>query len=606
MRIRKTAFVGMLSAMLVAAAIASAEPGKDEPYPLARQRELAEKAGFRIVPGPDAAKGEELLPIPPADARRAGLVTFVRDYNLPVYPDSAVHKAEREAKAVVEAALGETEPLSLGVRALDDLKGLTAKVVARGTAPRGVQVRIRQLEPAYVRAPGRRSKDAMLFHLRLRPVAAMDLAKGVNAQYWIEATVAGNAKPGEHRFDVVLQAAGRSELRVPMTVRVRPYALATPGRWIGAFCATRIVPDVATARDWKEHGINGMLWFYSGLGWRPKLVDGKLALDLSETAKLIDTLAAAGMDGAVAIALGNDRRGMLERDLMRLYDRKPAEKTSVGGKTATVARMDDEVINKAYKESVRRFNAFLKTRKNWPEVTLLHYDEATERLMPEATLRYKQIKAVAPDLRVYGVTMNRLRWAKMLAPISDILVCNGDYRRIAELGRQQNKEVWGYTSATGIQGLGGSRFNMGLRLYQYDLGSHWFWCYDFFPGSPWDEFDSHTGDASWVVAYPGRQSGKHVPTLAYEGLREAWDDMRYAATVRKLLAETTGSVRDQVAGEFAAFLKSIPAGRDLTSLTQGQTDFYATLPDYEALTLLRANLVGMIEKLRAARESSGM
>jgi hypothetical protein len=468
-----------------------------------------------------------------------------------------------------------------------------------------VQVRIRQLEPAYVRAGGRRSKTARLFHLRLVPVTPTDLARGVNAQYWVEAVVAADAKPGEYGFLVVIRAGDRSPLRVPLNVKVRPYALANPKRWIGAFCATRIVPDVATARDWKAHGINGMLWFYSGLGWNPKLVDGRLTLDLSETAGLIDTLAAAGLDGAVTIALGNDRRGMLERDLMRLYGRKPAEKKPVGGKTATVARMDDEVINKAYKESVRRFDAFVKTRKRWPEVTLLHYDEPTERLMPEATLRYRQIKEVAPDMRVYGVTMNRLRWAKMLAPISDILVCNGDYRRIAELGRREGKEVWGYTSATGINGLGGSRFNMGLRLYQYDLGSHWFWCYDFFPGSPWNEFDSHTGDASWVVAYPGRAPGTHVPTLAYEGLREAADDMRYAATVRKLLAETAGPVRDRVAGEFAAFMKSIPPGRDLTPLTRGQTDFYATLPDYQALTQLRARLVAMIEKLRATKASAG-
>ena len=605
MHIGKTTFTVALSAVLLAgAAIASAEPGKDEPFPLARQKELAEQAGFRIVPGPDAAKDDQPPPDAGVAARRAGLVPFVRDYNLPIYPDSAVHKVELEAPAVVEAALGETEPLSLGVRALEDLKGLTAKVAAPGAPPRGIRVRIRQLEPAYVRAGGQRGKAARPFHLRLQPVAAMDLAKGANAQYWIEAAVATDAEPGEHRFEIALQAAGREALRVPMTVKVRPYALAAPDRWIGAFCATRIVPDVETARDWKDHGINGMLWFYSGLGWDPKLVDGKLALDLAETEKVIDALAAAGIDGAVTIALGNDRRGMLERDLMRLYDRQPAEKTSVGGKTATVARMDDQVINGAYKECVRQFNAFVKTKKGWPEITLLHYDEPTERLMPEAALRYRQIKEAAPNLRVYGVTMNRLRWARMLAPISDILVCNGDYEAIAELGRQQGKEVWGYTSATGITGLGGARFNMGLRLYRYDLKSHWFWCYDFFPGSPWNEFDADPGDADWVVAYPHRTPGRHVPTLAYEGLREAWDDMRYAATVRKLLADTAGPVHDQVAGEFDAFLKAIPAGRDLTALTQGQTDFYATLPDYQALTALRARLVAMIDKLRAVKAAS--
>jgi len=114
-----------------------------------------------------------------------------------------------------------------------------------------------------------------------------------------------------------------------------------------------------------------------------------------------------------------------------LYDRPLAEKEPVHGRAARVARLDDEVINRAYKEGVRQFSALVKSKPDWPEIVLLPYDEPTERLMPEAALRYKQIKEVAPELRVYGVTMNRLRWAEQVAPISDILVCNGDFREIA-------------------------------------------------------------------------------------------------------------------------------------------------------------------------------
>ncbi|KKK58402.1 hypothetical protein LCGC14_3044800, partial [marine sediment metagenome] len=266
--------------------------------------------------------------------------------------------------------------------------------------------------------------------------------------------------------------------------------------------------------------------------------------------------------------------------------------------TAKVARLDDEVINKAYAEGVRQFAQFLKTKKGWPEVALMHYDEPTERLMPEATFRYKQIKEVAPNIRVYGVTMNRLNWAKMLAPISDILVCNGDYARISDLGKVTGDAVWGYSGATAVTGFGGARFKMGLQLWRYDLGSHWFWCYDFFPGNPWDEFDSHTGDANWVTAYPGVEKGSHVPTLAWEGFREAWDDMRYAATVEKLLGQHKGALRDKIAADYAAFRKNLPKGRDLTALSGGQDDFYATLPGYNKLSQLRAKLVGWIDQLR--------
>ena len=585
--------------VFTAAAVCPAEPGRTEPYPLPRQKELAEKAGFKIVPAPDAPQGEVPLPECAGEARLAGMVPFVRDYNLPIYPESAVLKAELAETPAITLARGETEPLSLGVQALTDLKGITAKVVpADGEAVEGLKLRIQQLEPAYIRTGGRNAKKAVLTHLRLRPILARGLDKGVNAQYWVTATADEQAKPGEYAYTVVLQAKDHNRLTVPVVVTVRPYTLADPGRWIGAFCAARLVPDVEMARDWKDHGINGMLWSSSKVKWNPRLVDGELKLDLSETEKIIDTLAEAGIDGAVAVAIGNDRRGMLEAELMELYDRKPAKKEKVGRKTAKVARMDDEVINKAYKESIRQFNALVKSKENWPEVAILPYDEPTERLMPEATLRYTQIKEVAPNLPVYGVTMNRLEWAKKLAPISDILVCNGDRRRIAALGEELGKRVWTYAGSPAAIGAGGGRFNMGMRLYQFDLGSHWFWCYDFHPGNPFNEFDSHTGDAQWVVVYPTEEPGRHAVTLTYEGFREAYDDMRYAATVRELLKEKKGGTRDRIAAEFDKLIESIPVGRDVSGLSQEETDPYESLPDYQVLTHLRAKLVMMIETLR--------
>ena len=576
----------------------AAQPGKDSPMPLAQQRKVAEDAGYKIAASPDAPKEGEAPPKFSADATKAGAAIFVRDYNLPIYPQGRVGQEELAAPAVIAAAWGETEPLSIGVHALAGLSDLTVEVVAsvgaRGrSAPR---VRVRYLEAAYIRTGGRRAKNATLTRLRLRPVKPLPLAKGTSRQFWIEATVPHRAK-GEFGYKIVVRSKGRPALARPLTVKVRPYALQEPSRFIGAFCSTRIAPSVATFREWKDHGVNGMLWFWSGLPWKFEIDGGKLKIDFSDTVTIIDRIAEAKLTGAVTIALGNDRNGHYERDLCSLYGRPLAEKTEVGGKTARVARLDDEVISKAYMEGVRQFNELVKSKRKWPEVTLLHYDEPTERLMPEATLRYKQIKKVAPKLRVYGVTMNRLRWAKMLAPISDILVCNGDYARISALGEETGKAVWGYSSATASGGFGAGRFNMGLRLYRYKLGSHWFWCYDFFPGNPWNEFDASPGDADWVVAYPGPAQGQHVPTLTWEGFREAYDDMRYAATLEKLLAGSKGAARDRIAAEYKKFLAELPGRRGFRPEADG---FYSTLPSYHKLTALRAKLVGWIEQLRPA------
>jgi len=463
----------------------------------------------------------------------------------------------------------------------------------------GPSVRVRYVEAAYIRTGGPRSRKAVLASLRVRPLRPLPLKKGLNRQFWIEATAGPQVAPGRYEYRIVVRSKGKADLTRPLTVQVRPYALARPSdRFIGAFCANEIIPDRKTFADWKDHGVEGMLWFWSSLPWDMKVIGGKLVCDFTDTEKLIDERLAAGLTGPVVIALGNDHKGHYERKLCKLYNRPLAKKTSVGGKTAQVARLDDEVINAAYMEGIRQFHAFLKTKKNWPEVVLLHYDEPTERLMPEATLRYKQIKQVAPDIRVYGVTMNRFSWAKMLAPISDILVCNGDYARISELGRKTGKAVWGYSSATAAAGFGRARFNMGLRLYRYGFGSHWFWCYDFYPGDPYNEFDSHTGDANWVAVYPGPTRARHVPTLAWEGLREAYDDLRYAATLEKLLAEKKGPTRDRIAAAYARFLAGIPRDREIATFLRDQDDFYATLPRYDALTVLRGRLIAWIEELR--------
>jgi hypothetical protein len=521
-----------------------------------------------------------------------------------VYPEGRVLAAELAAPAAVTAARGEAEPLSLGVHALADLKGLTVSVVppatARGIALPAGAVRVRYVEAAYIRGASRGAKTAVLTGLRVRPIEPLPLVRGTTRQFWIDVSVPASAGAGTYAGEILVESEGRPAIRRALSVHVRPYVLQEPSdRFIGAFCANAIVPGRETFADWKAHGVEGMLWFWSSLPWPMKTEQGRLTCDFSRTERIIDDRVAAGLTGPVVIALGNDSNGFYEQALCRLYERPLADKRSRGGRTARVARLDDAVINRAYKEGISQLGALVEKKPRWPELVLLHYDEPTERLMPEATLRYTQIKEAAPELRVYGVTMNRLSWAKLLVPISDILVCNGDYAEIAELGRATGKEVWGYSGAQAVTGFGGGRFNMGLRLYRYGLRGHWFWCYDFYVGDPWNEFDGFTGDANWVVAYPGPTRGHHVPTLAWEGIREAYDDIRYAATLEKLLAERKGRRRNRIAAEYAALLAGLPQGRDRGAFPPDPDHAHAALPSYHRLTELRAKLTTWIDQLRS-------
>jgi hypothetical protein len=574
------------------------------PCPLEVQRELAREAGFTLLDAPDAPRPDDLAPDFDAATREAGTAIFVRDYNLPIYPNSRVTDAELAAPAVVEAARGQVEPLSIALHAIEDLHEVEVGVssLTREGGGELPPVRVRVLEPAYVRsAPGSESREAILGHLRLWPNQPVSVAAGMNRQFWLEVTVPIDAAPGEYTGEICVRSAGRCELRRELTARVRPFTLAEPENWfLGAFMTLRYcLPDRETLADFKAHGIDGMLWFWSEAAWNVYRSGESIVQYFHPITRVIEDAMAVGMKGPIVIGLGNDTVGFYERRLCQEFNRPLAPAEPVDGKTAQVAAMDDEVINRLYIEGVRQLLEVARSR-GWPEIIILHYDEPTERLVPEATHRYKQLKAAFPNLRIYGVTMNRSEWAEQLAPMSDILVCNGSFEEIRELARREGKDCWGYSGAPASVGAGGSRFNMGLRLWKYGFGAHWFWCYNFYSGHPWNEFTGRTGNANWVTVYPGLTPGKHIPTLAWEGMLQAHNDVRYCATLEKLLAERTGALRDRIAAQFETFRAEIPAGRDRTSFGVDQDDFYSTLPSYHRLTAMRAKVAGWIGQLAEA------
>lgn len=602
---RPSMLVGLLAAA-IAHSVASAGP-----LPLAEQRRLAARHGYTVASGPDAPRPDEPAVKVDDACRRAAAAVFVRDYNLPIYPDGRIGQEELSAEADIFAARGEAEPLSLGVHALEDLAELTVSVgpLARADGAKfpADRVSVQYLEDAYIRSGrGRRTRGggggptAVLMPLRLRPVAPLPLTRGTTRQFWITADVPTTCPAGEYRGTITVASAGRPALARDIRLVVRDYELAQPkDLFIGAFMTTGPGrPDRQTLADFKAHGIDAMLWFFNDSTWKIARDGDTIRQDFTPFKQFVDDAVAAGMKGPIVVALGNDYNGYYEKRLARLFDRplRPAE--DVGGKTAEVAAIDDPVVNRLYVEGIRQLSQFIRQQNGWPEIVLMHYDEATERLMPEAANRYKQIKQADPAMRVYGVAMSRLAWAEQVAPVSDILVCNGEFDAIRNLAGKLGKDVWGYTGCAASMGAGGARFNIGLRLYRYGLKGHWFWCYNFWPGDVWDEFDDRAGEADWVAVYPGDAPGKHTPTLAWEGIREGGDDIRYVATVRQLLAEKTGPTRDRVAAELDKFIREIPEGRDRTVFRADQTDFYATLPAYNRLTAMRRQLVEWIEQLR--------
>ena len=111
---------------------------------------------------------------------------------------------------------------------------------------------------------------------------------------------------------------------------------------------------------------------------------------------------------------------------------------------------------------------------DWPEIVFIIYDEPTERLMEEHEHRYQFIKSFWPELRIYGVTMNRIEWAEDIQHMVDIFVANGDFAEISQLGKHTAKPFWLYGSGSSRDGAS-LRHRYAWTAWAHDAGASWFW-----------------------------------------------------------------------------------------------------------------------------------
>jgi hypothetical protein len=156
---------------------------------------------------------------------------------------------------------------------------------------------------------------------------------------------------------------------------------------------------------------------------------------------------------------------------------------------------------------------------------------------------------------------------------TDILVSNGDWARIRQLATEKGKSAWFYGSVTTAHGYAGCRWRFGLRPYAYGADGMWFWCYNFYVGDPWNEFDGFTPDSSWVIVWPPlAKGGNSVETLAYEGIREAVDDVRYAIRLENALARIDSAKAAKVGGEYRAWLKELQEAQPAPEALRGHRD----------------------------------
>lgn len=523
----------------------------------------------------------------PAEPYRPAEADHVRGYVVYVpslaEPFTGRRPASDEVRDAIDlrVAPGETASFLLGVHALKPQEGLAWAL--RGPMPSGVRVEFLPV----VMAPmaRRRSKQCDVVGLWLADGGAVDIAAGESRAWLVRLRLSKDIEPGNYSLPApqLVPKGGAAMAAGPrIRVRVMPIKLADPwarGYVFGAFCGGADF-SVAQYRQMKAHGIEAILWFWGHYGLDIGNEGGTLRVGFEALDRTVARFQEAGLRGPIVLGLGNDSSGHFERALCQAFDLPMQPQVERRRKVVKMAALDDPRIEKRMVEALGQLFDHAR-EKEWPEIVILPYDEPTERLMDEHRRMVRLFRKHFPNVRLYGVTMDRLSWAKMVLD-TDILVANGDWARIRELATERHKAAWFYGSATTAHGYAGVRWRYGLRPYAHGPDGVWFWCYNFHPGDPWNDFDSHTPDSAWVICWPPlAKDGPSVSTLAYEGLREAVTDVRYAMTLEAALAKSHGPKADETRAAYAAWRRKLqgasPKPEDIPRLRDPLIDWLLAL-----------------------------
>lgn len=499
-------------------------------------KEAAQTPGAKeiIPPGPKTP----YAPVP-ADTKR-GLVVFQPD--LCERFTGVRPAADRvNGRIVLRAAKGETESALLGVWALRDLQAVDFSIRKYPAALNGVRLEFLPV----VMSPLRKSRKPEYIRAGMwvsGAPAAVDMKKDDCRAWLVRMTAPETTHSGIYRIPLVCSVNGKTVQDAgSIELTILPFALPDPwekGYVFGTFTAGANFNQAQFAQM-KAHGIEGILWFWGHYGLDIFNNKGTLRVDFTRLDRTVGNMIRAGMRGPIVLALGNDSCGHFERRICRQFDLPMQPKVKREGKTVKLAVLDNAEVEKRVIQALRQVLAHAK-KNQWPEIVIMPYDEPTERLMAEHRRMVRLLRTHFPDLRLYGCSMNRLDWAKQVSDC-DIIVCNGDFKKIRNLAQQKNHSTWFYGGATVRHGFAMARWRYGLERYAFHPHGSWFWSYNYFTGNPWNELDGSRGDSAWIIAWPplDRKTHPSVNTLAYEGLREGVDDVRYAMALEEMLNTST-------------------------------------------------------------------
>jgi len=400
---------------------------------------------------------------------------------------------------------------------------------------------------------------------------------------WLTVRPPEDAPAGTYSATLKVEC-GPAKAELPVVCEVLPFRLTQSPLTAGVFMASTDLP-AAWYADMKAHGLDAVQMFWGSTGIGVQNVDGKLVLDFSGQDSLMSHLDAAGMDGPVVISLGNDHSLHYETALARAFG-LPVDTSEVIDGKAIFGPPVSPKLDELFMEGLRQIRAHWDERGWRQELVVLIYDEPTERLLERCKSRYDLLKKVTPETRVYGVVMNRRAWAESMTDQCDIFVSDGDFTGCMEAAQQMGKDFWVYSFPLGA--VHTARYDMGALPWRVEAQGTFFWMYNYWSYDP-DGCAVYRDDSD-----PSRP----VRSIAWEGVREAVDDLRYFATAERAIARARGDRKAVASESLMALRESVEPTRRQRVARGEDHDEVSVLDQYNEPQRIRNELISIILSLQ--------
>lgn len=560
----------------------------------------------------------------PDNLKAKSCIVYQRNYLTPVLPSDAPKLNEVGTPVRLRMSVNETECRQVAVYANGkNLEGVTISVGdlknEKGESFEGEK---KQFTVEYAMTKGRRDShktDAQ----RIWPMYETPVQSGHSQSFWLTfKTISGSAKPGTYKGYIDVQVKNGQAEKIPLEIEVTPVTLLTmnqAGLSMGG-CVLGLLPfhDLVYSQENNVNAIN--LWFNSV---RPEMSkeNGKLKLDFTLMDEWMKEARRLGLQNIVYFLGGNPygfpKTMSIERDLfITMQDSGTRqEKFDKFLKLAADPANRNQVmkdIRDVYAQWVKEVTEHARDNQ-WPELILTPFDEPAKHeqkpYRKEGYLNDDQVIGTGPwikthfedacdiirnnapkELRIYG-SIHEASGIEFLPKVN--VFCTNAVSEDTLLGVKVNaggpdKHFWQYT---GIGDGGASepskmRYSFGFYFGSYNSRGSLLWAYN------WGARFNTTEGYNWMICWDTPFGV--IPTLSYEGLREAWDDRRYIETLKKIAKEKGRE------NEINAFLRNIFYQATRSRMDGGNDrvdDFWSNTKDPAKMDEWRSSITDKIIEL---------